>query len=168
VQLHTRLEGADGASGQVCALQWDPLSEDYMLVAHSKGGLRLVAVQLQTCVTIAVFRYPAACRARCVAWLPECPGMFITGGTYIIRLSCRIFFYYYDFYILLLLLLIFIQMMTLAWCECGLWAATLRWRTVHCKTQDYGLYWSCLDVNVSHLRTETRALLVLRLQLVQV
>lgn len=79
VHLHTKLEGGEN-NGEVRDVQWDVLSEDYLLVAHSGGSLRLISAQGPT--ILATFRHPAACRARCIAWLPDCPGMFVTGGKF--------------------------------------------------------------------------------------
>ncbi|XP_059484542.1 WD repeat-containing protein 17-like [Neocloeon triangulifer] len=75
VQLNVRLTKED--DGEVCSLQWDPLAEDYLLVVHRQGLLRLVSSQGVT--ILANFRHPATCRAHCVAWLPDCPGMFVSG-----------------------------------------------------------------------------------------
>jgi hypothetical protein len=78
MQLHLRLDKDEKEDGEVFNVRWDPLSEDYLLVVHRKSFLRLVSAQGG--MVLANFRHPASCRAHCVAWLPDCPGMFITGG----------------------------------------------------------------------------------------
>ncbi|XP_065337368.1 WD repeat-containing protein 17-like isoform X2 [Cloeon dipterum] len=75
VQLNLHVSKED--DGEVCSVQWDPLAEDYLLVVHRVGPLRLLSSQGAT--VLATFRHPATCRANCVAWLPQCPGMFISG-----------------------------------------------------------------------------------------
>jgi len=68
----------DKEDGEVFSVQWDPLSEDYLLAVHRQGHLRLISAQ--GAMILATFRHPATCRPHCVIWLPDCPGMFITGG----------------------------------------------------------------------------------------
>lgn len=72
------LEGTD-EEDPVTALEWDPLSTDYLLLANLRNGIRLVDSESLSCIT--VFNFPsAAASVQCLAWVPSAPGMFITGG----------------------------------------------------------------------------------------
>ncbi|MGH0136244.1 UNVERIFIED_CONTAM: hypothetical protein FKN15_042301 [Acipenser sinensis] len=72
------LEGTD-EEDPVSALEWDPLSTDYLLVANLHNGIRLVDSESLSCIT--TFSFPsAAASVQCLAWVPSAPGMFITGG----------------------------------------------------------------------------------------
>lgn len=72
------LEGTD-EEDPVTALEWDPLSTDYLLVANMHNGIRLLDSDSLSCVT--AFSLPsAAASVQCLAWVPTAPGMFITGG----------------------------------------------------------------------------------------
>lgn len=72
------LEGTD-EEDPVTALEWDPLSTDYLLVANMHNGIRLLDSDSLSCVTS--FSLPsAAASVQCLAWVPTAPGMFITGG----------------------------------------------------------------------------------------
>ncbi|XP_048365468.1 WD repeat-containing protein 17 isoform X3 [Sphaerodactylus townsendi] len=72
------LEGTD-EEDPVTALEWDPLSTDYLLVANLHNGIRLVDSESLSCIT--VFNFPsAAASVQCLAWVPSAPGMFITGA----------------------------------------------------------------------------------------
>lgn len=72
------LEGTD-EEDPVTALEWDPLSTDYLLVANLHNGIRLVDSESLSCIT--TFNFPsAAASVQCLAWVPSAPGMFITGG----------------------------------------------------------------------------------------
>ncbi|TKC38477.1 hypothetical protein EI555_006581, partial [Monodon monoceros] len=71
------LEGTD-EEDPVTALEWDPLSTDYLLVANLHRGIRLVDSESLCCITI--FNFPSAVASvQCLAWVPGAPGMFITG-----------------------------------------------------------------------------------------
>ncbi|KAM5277830.1 WD repeat-containing protein 17 isoform 6-T11 [Hipposideros larvatus] len=73
------LEGTD-EEDPVTALEWDPLSTDYLLVAHLHYGIRLVDSESFSCIT--TFNFPsAAASVQCLAWVPSAPGMFITGDS---------------------------------------------------------------------------------------
>ncbi|XP_062992231.1 WD repeat-containing protein 17 [Elgaria multicarinata webbii] len=73
------LEGTD-EEDPVTALEWDPLSTDYLLVANLHNGIRLVDSESLSCIT--VFNFPsAAASVQCLAWVPSAPGMFITGDS---------------------------------------------------------------------------------------
>lgn len=72
------LEGTD-EEDPVTALEWDPLSTDYLLVANLHYGIRLLDSESLYCIT--TFTFPsAAVSVQCLAWVPSAPGMFITGG----------------------------------------------------------------------------------------
>ncbi|XP_016074649.1 PREDICTED: WD repeat-containing protein 17 [Miniopterus natalensis] len=73
------LEGTD-EEDPVSALEWDPLSADYLLVANVHHGIRLVDSEALHSITTFTFPSAAAC-VRCVAWVPSAPGMFITGDS---------------------------------------------------------------------------------------
>lgn len=73
------LEGPDDED-PVTALEWDPLSADYLLVANSHYGIRLIDSESLYCIS--TFSCPgAAASVHCLAWVPSAPGMFVTGGT---------------------------------------------------------------------------------------
>lgn len=72
------LEGTD-EEDPVTALEWDPLSTDYLLVANLHNGIRLVDSESLSCIT--TFNFPsAAASVQCLAWVSSAPGMFVTGG----------------------------------------------------------------------------------------
>ncbi|XP_062068856.1 WD repeat-containing protein 17 isoform X5 [Lepus europaeus] len=73
------LEGTD-EEDPVTALEWDPLSIDYLLVANLHYGIRLVDSESLYCIT--TFNFPsAAASVQCLAWVPSAPGMFVTGDS---------------------------------------------------------------------------------------
>ncbi|XP_067578017.1 WD repeat-containing protein 17 isoform X6 [Pseudorca crassidens] len=73
------LEGTD-EEDPVTALEWDPLSTDYLLVANLHRGIRLVDSESLSCIT--TFNFPSAIASvQCLAWVPGAPGMFITGDS---------------------------------------------------------------------------------------
>ncbi|XP_058380914.1 WD repeat-containing protein 17 isoform X5 [Diceros bicornis minor] len=73
------LEGTD-EEDPVTALEWDPLSTDYLLVANLHYGIRLVDSESLHCIT--TFNFPsAAASVQCLAWVPSAPGMFVTGDS---------------------------------------------------------------------------------------
>ncbi|XP_027624259.1 WD repeat-containing protein 17 isoform X3 [Tupaia chinensis] len=73
------LEGTD-EEDPITALEWDPLSTDYLLVANLHYGIRLVDSESLYCIT--AFNFPsAAASVQCLAWVPSAPGMFITGDS---------------------------------------------------------------------------------------
>ncbi|KAM6220320.1 WD repeat-containing protein 17 isoform 4-T4 [Rhynchocyon petersi] len=64
----------------VTAVEWDPLSTDYLLVANLHCGIRLVDSESLYCIT--TFNFPsAAASVQCLAWVPSAPGMFVTGDS---------------------------------------------------------------------------------------
>ncbi|RVE76746.1 hypothetical protein OJAV_G00012020 [Oryzias javanicus] len=73
------LEGTD-EEDPVSALEWDPLSSDYLLVSNLHNGIRLVDSEALTCITSFCFPSSAA-SVQCLAWVPSAPGMFITGDS---------------------------------------------------------------------------------------
>ncbi|NXN85959.1 WDR17 protein, partial [Bombycilla garrulus] len=73
------LEGTE-EEDPVTALEWDPLSTDYLLVANLHNGIRLVDSESLSCIT--TFSFPcAAASVQCLAWVSSAPGMFITGDS---------------------------------------------------------------------------------------
>ncbi|NWV38305.1 WDR17 protein, partial [Grantiella picta] len=73
------LEGTD-EEDPVTALEWDPLSTDYLLVANLHNGIRLVDSESLNCIT--TFSFPSsAASVQCLAWVSSAPGMFITGDS---------------------------------------------------------------------------------------
>uniref|UniRef100_A0A2K5L017 WD repeat domain 17 n=1 Tax=Cercocebus atys TaxID=9531 RepID=A0A2K5L017_CERAT len=73
------LEGTD-EEDPVTALEWDPLSTDYLLVVNLHSGIRLVDSESFSCIT--TFNLPsAAASVQCLAWVPSAPGMFVTGDS---------------------------------------------------------------------------------------
>ncbi|KAK7820829.1 hypothetical protein U0070_024787, partial [Myodes glareolus] len=75
-----RPESLDGTDEEdpVTALEWDPLSTDYLLVANLHHGIRLLDSESLYCIT--TFSFPTtAVSVQCLAWVPSAPGMFITG-----------------------------------------------------------------------------------------
>uniref|UniRef100_A0A8I3X2M5 WD repeat domain 17 n=1 Tax=Callithrix jacchus TaxID=9483 RepID=A0A8I3X2M5_CALJA len=72
-------EGTD-EEDPVTALEWDPLSTDYLLVVNLHYGIRLVDSESLSCIT--TFNLPsAAASVQCLAWVPSAPGMFVTGDS---------------------------------------------------------------------------------------
>ncbi|XP_077983757.1 WD repeat-containing protein 17-like [Glandiceps talaboti] len=75
------LEGSD-EEDPVADLQWDPLSNDYLLVANQHFGVRLIDTDSLT--VIITFMLPsAAASVHTVSWIPTAPGMFVTGDTHV-------------------------------------------------------------------------------------
>ncbi|XP_044767544.1 WD repeat-containing protein 17 isoform X5 [Neomonachus schauinslandi] len=73
------LEGTD-EEDPVTALEWDPLSTDYLLVANMHFGIRLLDSESLYCIT--TFNFPsAAASVQCLAWVPSAPGTFVTGDS---------------------------------------------------------------------------------------
>ena len=63
----------------VTALEWDPLSTEYLLVCNAHYPVRLI--DTSTMSVIMTFELPSmASRVHSVAWVPTAPGMFVTGG----------------------------------------------------------------------------------------
>ena len=76
-----RPENIDGTDEEdpITALEWDPLSIEYMLVSNTYSGVRLLDSDSLT--VIMVFQLPsAAAQVHTLDWINSAPGMFITGG----------------------------------------------------------------------------------------
>ncbi|KAH9519882.1 WD repeat-containing protein 17 [Bulinus truncatus] len=68
----------DQISDPVVTLEWDPLSNDYLLICNKLRGVRLVDVPNQRLIML--FQLPsAASQVQTMAWIKNAPGMFITG-----------------------------------------------------------------------------------------
>ncbi|KAJ3583786.1 hypothetical protein NHX12_015573 [Muraenolepis orangiensis] len=77
-----RPDSLDGTDDEdpVTALEWDPLSTDYLLVSNLQNGVRLVDSEGLTVIT--AFCFPSAVASvQCLAWVPSAPGLFITGDS---------------------------------------------------------------------------------------
>lgn len=62
----------------VVILSWDPLSNDYLLVANKVTGLRLIDTNSGS--VISTFFLPSrAVSTCCFSWVSSAPGMFLTG-----------------------------------------------------------------------------------------
>ena len=60
-------------------LEWDHLSDDYLLIANLRCGVRMVDSESRMCFM--KFEMPNAIAAvKTLAWVPSAPGMFVTGG----------------------------------------------------------------------------------------
>ncbi|XP_054708343.1 LOW QUALITY PROTEIN: WD repeat-containing protein 17-like [Uloborus diversus] len=70
----------DQALGAVSSLQWDPFSTNYLLVCTAPGRLQLVDSSTEVASVITTYSLPSkAVSIKCVAWLTEAPGAFVTG-----------------------------------------------------------------------------------------
>ena len=70
----------------VIAVEWDILSDDYLLVANAMTGARLIDSRSLTAVM--QFRLPStSSHIHTLAWLKNAPGMFVTGGKKAIKKS---------------------------------------------------------------------------------
>ncbi|KAJ8028341.1 WD repeat-containing protein 17 [Holothuria leucospilota] len=66
----------------VIALEWDPLSTDYLIAVNEKYGTRLVDSESRTCLM--TFVNPSVATSICtLAWVPSAPGMFVTGDAHV-------------------------------------------------------------------------------------
>ena len=66
---------------EVVALEWDPLSLDYLLMSNTTTGIRLVDSVSHG--VIMQFQLPtAAAKVKTLSWVTTAPGMFLTGGEY--------------------------------------------------------------------------------------
>eukprot|EP00057_Strongylocentrotus_purpuratus_P025354 XP_011679828.1 PREDICTED: WD repeat-containing protein 17 [Strongylocentrotus purpuratus] len=65
----------------VVALEWDPLSDDYLLVINEQGDMRMIdSVSINVIMT---FILPStASSVRTMAWVPTAPGMFVSGDAH--------------------------------------------------------------------------------------
>ena len=66
----------------ICAVEWDPLSVDYLLIANTHHGVRLVDTSGQGPASVIMsFSLPsAAAQVHTLSWISSAPGMFVTGG----------------------------------------------------------------------------------------
>ncbi|XP_042232869.1 WD repeat-containing protein 17-like isoform X2 [Homarus americanus] len=69
--------GEDNDDHNLVTLEWDACSPDYILVAYKGGALWLVDVNTMRIVTKYIM--PLSASVSTLAWLPDAPGMFITG-----------------------------------------------------------------------------------------
>ncbi|XP_052276761.1 WD repeat-containing protein 17-like isoform X3 [Dreissena polymorpha] len=68
----------DQQEDSVVSLAWDPLSVDYLLVAHNLSGVRLV--DSSSLSIIMRFQLPSvSTRVKTLDWIHTAPGMFLTG-----------------------------------------------------------------------------------------
>ncbi|KAL3878905.1 hypothetical protein ACJMK2_031231 [Sinanodonta woodiana] len=64
----------------VTALEWDPLSTDYLLICNKSSGVRLVDTVSVT--LIMRFHLPSvATKVHTLSWVASAPGMFVTGDS---------------------------------------------------------------------------------------
>lgn len=64
----------------ILALEWDVLSNDYILVASKLSGLRLLDSEKDLCIS--TFQLPSkAIHIRTLAWITDAPGLFLTGDS---------------------------------------------------------------------------------------
>ncbi|MPC36466.1 WD repeat-containing protein 17 [Portunus trituberculatus] len=72
--------GEDTDDHNLVTLEWDTCSPDYILVAYRGGALWLVDINTMRVITKYIL--PVSASISTLAWLPDAPGMFVTGGTY--------------------------------------------------------------------------------------
>lgn len=73
-------EGKDASEKDpVLALEWDPLSTEYLLVLRHDSGVSLIDADAVS--VIQQFSLPsAAAQLHALQWVSSAPGMFVTGG----------------------------------------------------------------------------------------
>ncbi|KAG0722571.1 WD repeat-containing protein 17 [Chionoecetes opilio] len=69
--------GEDAEAHTLVTLEWDTCSPDYILVAYLGGALWLVDVNTMRVITKYIL--PVSASISTLAWLPDAPGMFVTG-----------------------------------------------------------------------------------------
>ncbi|XP_071786517.1 WD repeat-containing protein 17-like [Asterias amurensis] len=77
-----RPDSTDGSDEDdpVIDLEWDHLSDDYLLIANLRCGVRMVDSESRMCFM--KFEMPNAIAAvKTLAWVPSAPGMFVTGDS---------------------------------------------------------------------------------------
>lgn len=63
----------------VTAVEWDPLSVDYILVSNAQCGVRMIDTSSMT--VIMNFKLASrTAKVHTLAWIPTASGMFVTGG----------------------------------------------------------------------------------------
>ncbi|XP_047481224.1 WD repeat-containing protein 17-like [Penaeus chinensis] len=73
-------EGAeDNEDHTLVTLEWDTCSPDYILIAYRGGSLWLV--DINTMMIITKYVMPISASVNTLAWLPDAPGMFVTGDS---------------------------------------------------------------------------------------
>ncbi|XP_076315846.1 WD repeat-containing protein 17-like [Tachypleus tridentatus] len=80
---HVKLNLGTEDNTESCAitgLEWDPLSPHYLLIAIQNSGLLLADTSGNALQTIMIFNMPSkASTVQTVAWIPDAPGMFVSG-----------------------------------------------------------------------------------------
>lgn len=74
--------GEDTEDHTLVTLEWDTCSPDYILVAYRGGALWLVDINTMRIITKYIL--PVSASISTLAWLPDAPGMFVTGGIHLI------------------------------------------------------------------------------------
>ncbi|XP_045113908.1 WD repeat-containing protein 17-like isoform X1 [Portunus trituberculatus] len=69
--------GEDTDDHNLVTLEWDTCSPDYILVAYRGGALWLVDINTMRVITKYIL--PVSASISTLAWLPDAPGMFVTG-----------------------------------------------------------------------------------------
>ncbi|KAK3876979.1 hypothetical protein Pcinc_018267 [Petrolisthes cinctipes] len=69
--------GEENDGPRLVALEWDTCSADYLLVAYRGGALWLVDVNTMRVITKYIL--PVSASVATLAWLPDAPGVFVTG-----------------------------------------------------------------------------------------
>ena len=78
-ELHLDEEMSSSDDNPVQNMEWDPLSQDYILVTYLQGRMKLIDSNTLTVIT--QYSLPsAAARVKTLSWIHNAPGMFITGG----------------------------------------------------------------------------------------
>ena len=72
------LDDGENHPTKIQTLAWDYNSPDYVLASYQEGQLWMIDVSSFSIVT--KFTLPGAASVSTLAWLPEAPGMFVTGG----------------------------------------------------------------------------------------
>jgi WD repeat-containing protein 17 len=63
----------------VRSLEWDPLSEEYLLVATAQCTISLVDA-ISASILMCFEQPNATAEVQTLAWINTAPGMFVTGG----------------------------------------------------------------------------------------
>jgi len=79
-------DASESLLDRVKSIEWDPLSTDYLLVSTRQSNIMLV--DSNTASVLTQFELPsAAAEVHTLAWIPSAPGMFLSGGRDVKRLS---------------------------------------------------------------------------------
>ena len=76
-------EDEDLGTRSLVSMEWDTCSPDYLLVAYKSGSLWLIDINSMRIVT--KYTLPGSASVGTLAWLPDVPGLFVTGGEFIIQ-----------------------------------------------------------------------------------